>query len=406
MNFQTVRWVGRLLALWLLMSCMTQQALAHTTGESYSTLSMGPTGVEVAYSLRLSVLTQLVDPGLLDGRTPRQVFQQKLLNHYQLFADGTACERRKITVTEQQDFLRMSFQASCPEGEITLVNRAFYDLLPDQLHFARLVDANGNFVAERVMDTSNTHWLVPTEVPEQTLPWRYGQLGISHILGGYDHLAFLATVLLLVSGLRPLVLAITGFTLGHSMTLTLAVTGLVALDGVMIEALIGLTIALVAGEAIVAPKEHRIRYAAVILVAGLLVSSSAALLAAGPSALVIIGVTVFYGCYLLACAQRPALAWRLVPAVTFLFGLIHGFGFASSLVEIGLPTTRLVLSLLAFNLGIELGQLAIVLVTVVCLTLLQRYQPMPPVAVKVARAVAASGLMALGVFWFVLRAWA
>ena len=113
MNFQTVRWVGRLLALWLLMSCMTQQALAHTTGESYSTLSMRPTGVEVAYSLRLSVLTQLVDPGLLDGRTPRQVFQQKLLNHYQLFADGTACERRKITVTEQQDFLRMSFQASC-----------------------------------------------------------------------------------------------------------------------------------------------------------------------------------------------------------------------------------------------------------------------------------------------------
>ena len=61
MNFQTARSVGRLLALWLLMLCMTHQALAHTTGESYSTLSMGPTGIEVAYSLRLSVLTQLVE---------------------------------------------------------------------------------------------------------------------------------------------------------------------------------------------------------------------------------------------------------------------------------------------------------------------------------------------------------
>ena len=190
------------------------------------------------------------------------------------------------------------------------------------------------------------------------------------------------------------------------MTLALAVTGLVAVDGVMIEALIGMTIALVAGEAIVVPKGYRIRYAAVILVAGLLVSSSAALLAAGPSPLVIIGVAVFYGCYLLACAQRPALAWQLVPAVTFLFGLIHGFGFAGSLIEIGLPTTRLALSLLAFNLGVELGQLAIVVTTVVCLVLLQRYLPASPTTVKLARAVAASGLMALGVFWFVLRAWA
>jgi hypothetical protein len=392
--------------LWLLMLGLTQQALAHTNGESYTTLSVRETGVDVAYNLRSSAFLQLADPGLLGGQTPQLFFQQELLAQYHLFTDGKACAKERIAFSQQRDFLRMTFQATCAEGELTLVNQAFYNVLPDQLHFARLVDAEGGYIAERVMDATNTNWLLPDGGPQRTNVLHYGWLGLKHILGGYDHLAFLATVLLLVSGLRSLAVAISGFTLGHSITLILAVTGVVTVDSVMIEALIGLTIALVAGEAVVAAKGLRARYGWVILTSCLLISGSALMSSFGPSVMGIVGVCIFYTFYLLACARQPALAWRLVPAVTFLFGLIHGFGFAGSLLEIGLPTTRLALSLLSFNIGIELGQLAVVLVTVACLTLFQRYFPVPVTTIKWARTAAASGLMGLGMFWFVLRAWA
>ena len=140
----------------------------------------------------------------------------------------------------------------------------------------------------------------------------YGMLGILHILGGVDHLLFVLGLFLLVHDTRALVRTITAFTLAHSLSLALAASGVLTLPSPPVEALIAASIVLVARE--------------------------------------------------LAVEDRgtPTLAARWPWLVAFAFGLVHGLGFAGALAEIGLPRTYAALALLAFNVGVEIGQLLFV----------------------------------------------
>jgi HupE / UreJ protein len=146
----------------------------------------------------------------------------------------------------------------------------------------------------------------------------YLLLGVEHILGGIDHLLFVASLLFLVGFKRQLLWTITAFTLAHSLTLASAALGLLTLRSAPVEATIALSIVLVAAEALGKGRE---------------------------------GGT-----------PRETLAQRLPALVAFLFGLIHGLGFAGALAEIGLPQNHLATALLTFNVGVELGQLFAVFV--------------------------------------------
>jgi hydrogenase/urease accessory protein HupE len=141
------------------------------------------------------------------------------------------------------------------------------------------------------------------------IAWAYLVLGVEHILIGIDHLLFVIALLFLVGFNRTLVWTITAFTAAHSLTLALSALGLLTLRPPPVEATIALSIMLVAGEAL-----HR----------------------------------------------GPTLARRWPALVAFLFGLVHGLGFAGALEEIGLPENHLAVALLTFNLGVELGQLFVV----------------------------------------------
>ena len=139
----------------------------------------------------------------------------------------------------------------------------------------------------------------------------YFALGIEHILIGIDHLLFVLGLLLLVGWRRRLLWAITGFTLAHSLTLAASTLGWAALPQGPVEATIALSIVLLATEIV-----H----------------------------------------------ERDTLTRRLPGVVAFVFGLLHGFGFAGALQEIGVPPDRAWLALLGFNLGVEAGQLAVIVV--------------------------------------------
>ena len=137
----------------------------------------------------------------------------------------------------------------------------------------------------------------------------YTALGVEHILTGFDHLLFVLALLFLVGFNRRLLYTITAFTLAHSLTLALAALGLLTLRSPPVEASIALSILLVAGEAL---------------------------------------------------RGRRTFARRWPAVVAFLFGLVHGLGFAGALKEIGLPQEHLPVALLTFNVGVELGQLLVV----------------------------------------------
>ncbi len=134
----------------------------------------------------------------------------------------------------------------------------------------------------------------------------YTMLGIEHILTGFDHLMFVIGLLLLVGFERRLIVTITAFTVAHSLTLASAALGLLTLRPPPVEATIALSIMLVAGEAL---------------------------------------------------RDRQTLSRRWPALVAFLFGLVHGLGFAGALKEVGLPEQHLWVALLTFNVGVELGQL-------------------------------------------------
>ncbi len=150
-----------------------------------------------------------------------------------------------------------------------------------------------------------------TATPEsgsaQSSPIAFLRLGVEHILTGYDHILFLFALILRGGRLRSLLGIVTAFTVAHSITLALAVLGVVVVPSAIVEPVIALSIAYVALE------------------------------------------NIF---------RRRAASGRWV--VSFVFGLVHGFGFAGALLELGLPPSGIVGSLLFFNLGVEAGQAMVV----------------------------------------------
>jgi hydrogenase/urease accessory protein HupE len=192
----------------------------------------------------------------------------------------------------------------------------------------------------RVQFADGNTWtarLTPSEpaasIPASQGAWgvfvTYVRLGIEHIAFGVDHLLFVTVLMLIVRNWRKLVKAITAFTAAHSITLTAATLGWVTLPSPPVEAMIAISIVLVAAEAV--------------------------------------------------RMERGELSFAIVRPwiVAFAFGLLHGFGFASTLVEVGLPQGDIPLALLSFNIGVEIGQLAFITLLLVAVHGVRRVVTIP-----------------------------
>ncbi|PLW67678.1 hypothetical protein C0039_15880 [Pseudohalioglobus lutimaris] len=205
----------------------------------------------------------------------------------------------------------------------------------ERTFFINISERGSKLTFDEMRETARPMW--------QTLE-DYFTLGVEHILSGWDHLAFVLALCLIASG-RHLVALVTAFTVGHSLTLALAVIGWVNVPIPAVEACIALSIAFVAREVL-----------------------------------------------------RPSPGKNRGVPIALLFGLLHGLGFASALNEIGFRQGELLAGLVAFNIGVEAGQLLFVCL-VLALALLVR-----PLAFPLqARAATACLLGALGMFWTIER---
>ena len=237
----------------------------------------------------------------------------------------------------------------------------------------------------------------------------YLMLGYEHILIGSDHIAFILALLLLVSGYRNIALLITGFTLGHLLTLSLMTLEVMTPNGLWVEALIGFSIALIACEAMIVQGSSARAIAVFGMVMILALTLVLAINFKQNSAIIIslLGLLVFYSCYLMLTEQQNhRLYWQV--SITFLFGLIHGFGFAGVLSEIGVPENDILSALVAFNLGVELGQLSIVIIVSIIArifvkTLLINKALFGQAYIKFFTQLSSTLLCSLGVYWFVSR---
>ncbi|MDP9192502.1 MAG: HupE/UreJ family protein [Acidobacteriota bacterium] len=177
---------------------------------------------------------------------------------------------------------------------------------------------------------------------------QYLILGFTHILPkGLDHVLFVLGIFLLAVRLKPVLWQVTAFTLAHTITLALTIYGFVSLPASIVEPLIALSIVYVAIENVFTEKLH---------------------------------------------------AWR--PLIVFCFGLLHGMGFAGVLSEIGLPRSEFVPALLAFNAGVELGQLSVIFIAFLLVSLPFREKPWYRRRIVVPGSLA---IAAVGLYWFVQR---
>jgi hypothetical protein len=228
------------------------------------------------------------------------------------------------------------------------------------------------------------------------------RMGVMHIFTGVDHMSFLVGLVLISRRLRDLVFVVTGFTLGHSLTLALAVTGVLRPHAEYIDALVALTIVLIGAENIaVATLKPKVIAAALAVVLGAMTLLKCLGIGELPL-LLLVGAGLFSANYLIAAGQMGN-AGRLRVSITLVFGLIHGFGFASNLLKMQLPTGRLAQLLLGFNVGVEVGQLTLVAAVTGLAILATRLKVALPRPIVVD--FACTILIGLGTYWFIQRSY-
>jgi hydrogenase/urease accessory protein HupE len=220
----------------------------------------------------------------------------------------------------------------------------------------RVTDLHG-VVSMVVVEPGELGWVIPAAPSRTEVISKYVRLGVTHILSGADHLLFLVGMMLIAVGLRSVALAATGFTLGHSLTLALAALGKIHVPAPPTETLIALSVVLLAREAL--------------------------------------------------SSTRGSLLHRYPLVICMAFGLLHGLGFATALGEVGLPRGETLSALLAFNVGVEVGQVVFIALVLGCIFVVRQLTRSSGVWREAGQralvACAAYGTGIVAMFWFLQR---
>jgi hypothetical protein len=385
------------LLLALLVLLFAVPAHAHTRSQSFSTWTVGEDTVAGVYQVDAYRATQLSEtPQDLAGLLKRELEATVSLSQA-----GAACTRVSVQpVRAPRGEMRIEVVFKCAKrfaetpGELKM--GAFFAVSISHTHYIRVTSKDG--VREGVLTQGKTTFPIGGDEATPSSFSSFLFLGFEHVLSGLDHIAFLIALAMLAGGVWRILIAITGFTLGHSVTLALVAFNVLKPDTAAIEALIGFTVAWAAGDAL-----RRVRgtpqWYGLIGAGGIVLLPVLAWLLGLPVLAwsVLLGVAVFAAAMSYTRADAPYLA----PAIATVFGLAHGAGFAGPLLEMEIPPANLVWTLLAFNLGVELGQLtALAVFGGLLWAVRQVFKEIPPLAFDAAAAL----LFALGTFWFVSRA--
>ena len=381
------------------------RADAHTRSETHSTWLIDGRIVRVGVTVP-DLEAARIDPS---GQRPSDAAVLAYLSpRVGATAGDRACPAavKPRTVLAATGFRRAEMVFDCPgAAPISLRFDAFFDLVPTHVDLAQIQFASGDFVEQLFTADGRTLDLKKSQGGElgDAGFFRFVEMGVMHIFTGVDHMSFLLGLVLISRRLRDLIFVVTGFTIGHSLTLGLAVTGLIRPHAEYIDALVALTIALIGVENIVVSLRRPTKLA-LATGATLLVMAVLRLLGYGTlPPLLLIGAAIFTTCYLFISGHLQDTG-RLRMVVTTVFGLIHGFGFAADLLESRLPPEKLAEILVGFNLGVEMGQLTVVLAVTGAVMLARRARIATPRAITMD--VLASWLVAVGMFWFIGRSFA
>ena len=279
----------------------------------FSIVNSALTSSAYAHEVRPALL-QLAE--LKEGRWNAVFKQPQVQGRFLNLKVMTNCSSTEADVIYGETAFQETFELKCEENLALIEIEGLDGSLIDTMVTIEWIDGRKD---NHLISSSQSSLALKGESPAVPV---YLLLGIEHLVFGIDHVLFILVLLYVVSGWVILVKVITSFTVAHSITLGLAAFNVISVEQAPVEALIAFSIVLVAWESL-----------------------------RGSPGLI---------------SQRPWL-------VAFMFGLLHGLGFAGALMDIGLPEDSAIPALFLFNVGIEAGQLAIVTVAIALVTLVQRF---------------------------------
>lgn len=375
--------LSKILAIGLLF--FIQTAAAHNRSESFSEWSLMSDGtVSVTYSILSREVSALPEA---QGQTSLQQLGRVLIDHYKetvLLSAGKSnqlCElnHQPKLLSAKAGYLRLEANYQCPvnDNTIALSVTSFLSVAKNHTHYAminkytppeagagHLVYANKSEYLFTAIQTKSIIDFIHNETePKQpdllSNSLQHAFLGFEHIAFGFDHLLFLLGILLVAKSIKELLWMVTGFTLGHSISLILTVLGYASPDIVLVEAFIAFSILVMATESIITNNNKKIVILGLTLLALLSIIMNNLVIPSVTLSIGLIFMLIFSISYLLLNQSNKEISHKTKGVLTAMFGVIHGFGFASSFLSMDYQTDNLLWKLISFNIGVELGQILI-----------------------------------------------
>ena len=384
---------------------------AHYFSESFSKWNVVDNKVEANFSLLTLESTRIFQVEnyqkimFEENLSETDVFKIYLSQHLKVTSEGKNCslvdEIKELN--SQEGSLNLSLNFECPSNkEIKIINNALFNLLQSHIHIARIYIDN-NLYTEKALFFNDQSIDLNEEKENNSFSnsfYKFFSLGLDHILSGYDHLLFILGLLLLVTNLKRLLLVITGFTIGHSLTLSLSVINIIQVKSSLVEALIGYTIMFVGLEYLYKENnDHRVSMIFITTLSLLLLIFGNLINPNFPYFL-ILGILLFSLGYFYLLKNLNS-ENNLLSIITIIFGLIHGFGFGGFLLGSKISSENIFSGLLGFNLGVEVGQIIFVLLILLIYKLLMTLKITK--IIEVMKNLSFFAVVFFGFFFFIQR---
>ena len=384
---------------------------AHYFSESFSKWNVVDNKVEANFSLLTLESTRIFQVEnyqkimFEENLSETDVFKIYLSQHLKVTSEGKNCslvdEIKELN--SQEGSLNLSLNFECPSNkEIKIINNALFNLVQSHIHIARIYIDN-NLYTEKALFFNDQSIDLNEEKENNSFSnsfYKFFSLGLDHILSGYDHLLFILGLLLLVTNLKRLLLVITGFTIGHSLTLSLSVINIIHVKSSLVEALIGYTIMFVGLEYLYKENnDHRVSMIFITTLSLLLLIFGNLINPNFPYFL-ILGILLFSLGYFYLLKNLNS-ENNLLSIITIIFGLIHGFGFGGFLLGSKISSENIFSGLLGFNLGVEVGQIIFVLLILLIYKLLMTLKITK--IIEVMKNLSFFAVVFFGFFFFIQR---
>ena len=384
---------------------------AHYFSESFSKWNVVDNKVEANFSLLTLESTRIFQVEnyqkimFEENLSETDVFKIYLSQHLKVTSEGKSCslvdEIKELN--SQEGSLNLSLNFECPSNkEIKIINNALFNLVQSHIHIARIYIDN-NLYTEKALFFNDQSIDLNEEKENNSFSnsfYKFFSLGLDHILSGYDHLLFILGLLLLVTNLKRLLLVITGFTIGHSLTLSLSVINIIQVKSSLVEALIGYTIMFVGLEYLYKENnDHRVSMIFITTLSLLLLIFGNLINPNFPYFL-ILGILLFSLGYFYLLKNLNS-ENNLLSIITIIFGLIHGFGFGGFLLGSKISSENIFSGLLGFNLGVEIGQIIFVLLILLIYKLLMTLKITK--IIEVMKNLSFFAVVFFGFFFFIQR---